>query len=407
MSEHLWVERSLGEIASFEYGAALPAGSRTGDEICVYGSNGEVGRHGSALVRGPGIVVGRKGTVGALTWSDDDFWPIDTTYFVSAEPTADLRWLFWILSTLGLSRLDSSTGVPGLNRNDAYAIQVRVPPLDEQRRITKILDTLDDQIRVSAEILTTLAAAREGLVADLTSKGVEKAATLRDRVPHQVFRDSAVGLIPAKWDVAPLASRRSASRPYLKTGPFGSSLKQEHWVDDGVPVVTIGSLGAGTFIESELLHVSEKTAKILSAYALSPGDIVFSRVADVGRSAVATEKERGWIMSSNMMWISLDPMLVDPQFVQINIGANPSVRRQIRRYVNSAGRDVANARVMNLLQFPWPPIEEQRTIVEIVADFDQQVAAERRCLEKLRAVKRGLMADLLTGRVRVPVEAVS
>lgn len=405
MTKRSWAERSLREIASLEYGAALPAGSRTGGEIPVYGSNGEVGRHDSALIRGPGIVVGRKGTVGALTWSDGDFWPIDTTYFVRAEPAADLRWLFWALSTLGLNHLDTSTGVPGLNRNDAYDLRVRVPPIDEQRRIAKMLDTLDDQIRISEQILTALNATREGLVADLTSKGVGKVVGGRDRYACRQV-ESTIGPVPANWDVAPLASRRSASRPYLKTGPFGSSLKQEHWVDDGVPVVTIGSLGAGTFIESELLHVSEKTAGILSAYALCPGDIVFSRVADVGRSAVVTDEERGWIMSSNMMWISLDPTLADPRFVQFNIAGNPSVRRQIRRYVNSAGRDVANARVMNLLHFPWPPIHEQRAIVEVVVDFDQQVSAERRRLEKLRVIERGLTTDLLTGRTHVPEESV-
>jgi type I restriction enzyme S subunit len=168
-----------------------------------------------------------------------------------------------------------------------------------------------------------------------------------------------------------------------------------------VPVVTIGSLGEGQFIRSELLHVSETTARLLSAYSLLPGDIVFSRVADVGRSVVVTEAERGWIMSSNMMWISLDQRIVDSDYVQANIAASRVVRAQMRRLVNAAGRDVANAAVMNALLLPWAPFDEQRCIVSALRNVAGRLNSERVTLGKLGLLRQGLVTDLLTGRVRV------
>jgi len=122
---------------------------------------------------------------------------------------------------------------------------------------------------------------------------------------------------------------------------------------------------------------------------------------------VVGDSERGWIMSSNMMWISLDQKRADPDFVRANIATNPNLRRQIRRYVNSAGRDVANAQIMNLLQFPWPSIEEQKAIVARIAAATEEVAAQQADAAKLRILKQGLIADLLTGRVRVPAEIAS
>jgi type I restriction enzyme S subunit len=93
------------------------------------------------LTNGPTIIVGRKGSVGQVQFSPKGCWPIDTTYFVDASCTdQDLRWLYHTLKALDLARLNKATGVPGLNRNDAYERPVVVPPLEHQRRIAKILD---------------------------------------------------------------------------------------------------------------------------------------------------------------------------------------------------------------------------------------------------------------------------
>ena len=75
-----WKVVRMEDIFSLEYGRGLTEKDRERGNYPVYGSNGIVGFHSKYLVRGPGIIVGRKGTIGAATWSDKDFWPIDTTY---------------------------------------------------------------------------------------------------------------------------------------------------------------------------------------------------------------------------------------------------------------------------------------------------------------------------------------
>jgi type I restriction enzyme S subunit len=115
-----------------------------------------------------------------------------------------------------------------------------------------------------------------------------------------------------------------------------------------------------------------------------------------------TEAERGWIMSSNMMWISVDQRKADPQYVQLNISSNAIVRRQIQGLVNSAGREVANAAVMNSLRLPWAPINEQKRILLVLHATDSHLHGEQVTVKKLYLLKSGVMNDLLTGRVRVP-----
>ena len=141
----IWIPAKLGDLLTLEYGKSLPRSSR--DEsgaVPVAGSNGSDGNHSVALVKGPGIVVGRKGSAGKVTWFDAGFWPIDTTYFVEHDPTVtDLRWLYYLLQSMDLTRLNKTTGVPGLNRNDAYAQSCWIPPLSEQQKIVELLDESD------------------------------------------------------------------------------------------------------------------------------------------------------------------------------------------------------------------------------------------------------------------------
>ncbi|MDW3180016.1 MAG: restriction endonuclease subunit S [Acidimicrobiia bacterium] len=140
-----WPEVSLGEIVELKYGKSLPKAKRTGSGFGVYGSNGEVGRHELALTSGPTIVVGRKGSHGAVNFSSDSCWPIDTTYFVDHScTTADLDWLKYRLKGLRLDELNQAAAVPGLNREDAYRRKLMLPPIEEQRRIATLLDAADE-----------------------------------------------------------------------------------------------------------------------------------------------------------------------------------------------------------------------------------------------------------------------
>lgn len=301
-----------------------------------------------------------------------------------------------------MERLASGTTFLEISKADFSRIRTLRPKPAEQAGIAVVLDMMDEAIAKTEAVIAKLKQVRAGLLHDLLTRGLDKHGQFRDPIAHpEQFKDSPLGRIPNKWDVGPFREFACPDRPYLKTGPFGSSLKQEHWVPEGVPVVTIGSLGEGEFIQSELLHISKETARSLSAYALIPGDIVFSRVADVGRSVVVSEAESGWIMSSNMMWISLDRDEVEPAYLQLNLATNAAVRTQISRLVNAGGRDVANAAVMNSLILPWAPIEEQRSIMVTIRSLESRIDSEEAEQHKSHLLRQGLMSDLLTGRVRV------
>lgn len=137
-----WQTKKLREVLSLEYGKGLTEKVRVNGSVPVYGSNGAVGTHNTMLVHGPGIVVGRKGSIGEVVWSDSDFWPIDTTYYIQLLQNDKLRYIYYLLQTLKLKSLNKASGVPGLNREDVYKITVSLPSLDVQKQIVEKLDAI-------------------------------------------------------------------------------------------------------------------------------------------------------------------------------------------------------------------------------------------------------------------------
>ena len=124
-----WEVKLLGELVELAYGKALRSADRKSGPIPVYGSNGRVGWHDEKMVRGPGIVVGRKGNPGVVTWVHDDFFPIDTTFYVvPRDATRDSSlFLLFALIAQDLPALSADSAVPGLNRNLAYMNRLLLP----------------------------------------------------------------------------------------------------------------------------------------------------------------------------------------------------------------------------------------------------------------------------------------
>ena len=123
-----WFKQPVEAYLHLAYGKSLPATAREAGEIPVYGSGGVGGYHNQALVSGPGIIVGRKGSVGALYWEQGDFFPIDTVFYVKPKDGYSLPFLWEMLRTFPLSEMNADGAVPGLNRSHALQLEFPCPP---------------------------------------------------------------------------------------------------------------------------------------------------------------------------------------------------------------------------------------------------------------------------------------
>lgn len=198
-----WEVGRLKWNVSFEYGESLAAGDRNNGSIPVFGSNGIAGFHDTAITKSPCIIIGRKGSFGKVNWSNVCCFPIDTTYFIDESKTRhDLRWLFFLLPNLGLDLFSRDTGVPGLNRDDAYQNKVPIPPREEQTAIVNFLNektaNIDSLIASKQKLIELLKEERTAIINQAVTRGID---------PNVKLKPSGIdwlGDIPEHWEVKKL-----------------------------------------------------------------------------------------------------------------------------------------------------------------------------------------------------------
>lgn len=169
-AEEGWEEGVLGDLLEFNYGKALKNSDRKKGLFPVYGSSGIVGYHDNWHVEGPGIITGRKGTLGVINYSYQNFFPIDTTYFITSKSESEgLYFEYLLLQSVNLSEMNSDSAVPGLNRNLAHSIQVMIPPKERIKDFNNLTKPLFMKLKINQAQIKTLEQQRDILLPKLMS----------------------------------------------------------------------------------------------------------------------------------------------------------------------------------------------------------------------------------------------
>ena len=144
----------LKDRVEFAYGFSVRVNDEQSGEYPVFGSNGITGYIDSYKVEGPGVIIGRKGSVGAIRFSYEHFTPTDTAYclLIKDKTKDDIKFWYYYLQLLGLEKLNTHSSVPGLSREIAYFVNIKSPDISEQQKIAAVLSALDAKIELNQRI---------------------------------------------------------------------------------------------------------------------------------------------------------------------------------------------------------------------------------------------------------------
>jgi len=365
-------------LFTLEYGKGLSEKERVAGPYPVMGSNGVVGYHNEAAVKGPGIVVGRKGSIGAVTWVDSDFWPIDTTYYVKIRRhDVSLKWLFYELAYLNPAKFRLADVVPGLKRELVHSVKVHLPLLPEQEKIAEILSVVDSAVELVDKVIAKTERLKKGLMQTLLTKGIG----------HKEYKDTPIGKTPKDWGVQELGDESIADIVAGQSPPSSTYNKENR----GLPFLQ-GKMEFGEMFPSpttycfEPIKIAEKNDVLLSVRA-PVGDVnIAPSECCIGRGLVAI---RAKVDKLNHLFLFYYLKLEGKRFEALSTG---STFKAIR------------IREIEKFSIPLPSIDEQQRIAEIFSEVDKKLELERREKAKLERVRRGLMDLLLTGKVRVKVD---
>ncbi|MGV3344468.1 restriction endonuclease subunit S [Enterobacteriaceae bacterium LUAb1] len=162
-----WDISTIGKIAPLQRGFDLPSSARKEGIYPVVYSNGIINYHNSFQVKGPGVITGRSGTIGKVHYVTDDYWPHNTSLWVTKFNNANVKFIYYLYTHIGFERFSSGSGVPTLNRNDAHDYWVLVPPMEEQTAIAAILSDMDKDIQTLQQRLDKTRQLKQGMMQEL------------------------------------------------------------------------------------------------------------------------------------------------------------------------------------------------------------------------------------------------
>lgn len=278
-----WEEKRLGEIAPFKYGKAKTAGKRILGEFDVFSSAGICGKSNTYLAK-CGIVVGRKGSVGTVYYSNKPFFCIDTAFYIDDVNTQySMKFLYYYMKLLHLERYNNDAAVPGLNRDLAEKLKILCPDLPTQERIADILSAYDDLIEANNRRIELLEQAAQELY---------KEWFVRFRFPGHEKAKFENGL-PEGWELKTIGDIAHVKSGY--------AFKSDWWIDKGVPVIKIKDIQDNTIDFSDLSHVSMEHAEIAKQFYVVEGDLLIAMTgATIGKLALVPYSERQMIVNQRV-----------------------------------------------------------------------------------------------------------
>ena len=284
-----WEEKRLGEVAPFNYGKSKVSENRDNGQYKVFSSAGFCG-YSNETIANYGIIIGRKGSAGSLFYSKSPFFSIDTTFYVDkvAEST-DIKFIYYYLQILNLKIYNNDAAVPGLNRNLAHNLKVKLPPLPTQQKMANILSTYDDLIENNNRRIELLVKAAQDLY---------KEWFVRFRFPNYKQTKFDNGL-PQGWEVVKIGdivNITSSKRVYLSD-----------YVESGIPFYRskeVIQLSKGQAITEQLYISEEKYFEFRDKYGVpQKNDILLTSVGTIGIPMLVSNSELFYFKDGNLTWI--------------------------------------------------------------------------------------------------------
>lgn len=385
--------KPLGDVVTFQRGYDITKKEQTPGPYPVISSGGVASSHAEFRDEGPGVVIGRKGSLGGVYWSEGPYWPHDTTLWVREFKGNDPRYIYYFLQTLDLERFDAGASNPTLNRNHLHLLEVAVLPRKLQTAVADVLrmfDRLIENNRQRIEILEQMA------------RLIYREWFVHFRFPgHEdvEFVDSDLGPIPEEWAVE--ITSDLITRGILEIGD-GYRAKNSEFAGTEFAFVRVKNVREGYLDLTDVDYLPEPYGERVGGKRARPGDCVISMKGTVGRMAFVGERTPPLIYSPQVSyWRSLQPELISSEYLRLWMQSPVFVEQCARVKGATDMADYVNLRDQRAMRLAVPPSTVHAAFVESVSPLLSLSANLRSQIEILEKARDLLLPRLIAGELDV------
>ena len=376
MVNHLgnWKNGELGDFVTLKRGFDLPQQKREDGQVPIFSSSGITGTHSTAMVKAPGVITGRYGTIGEVFYAAKDFWPLNTTLFVEDFHGNDAKFIYYFLKTLEWSKFTSASAVPGINRNTVHKEIVSLPDIETQRRIASTLSMFDEKIKINTEINDNLEQQlRTIFKAEFTDNPELENIT---QIPlSELCHVVTKGTTPT-----------TLGKPFVESGI--NFIKAESILDDH------------SIDKSKFAFIDEETNALLKRSIIHAGDVVFTIAGTLGRFALIDENVLPANTNQAVAIIRADVEKVLPEYIYtcfIGEWHTDYYAKRVQQAVQ------ANLSLTTIKSLPIPLLDEAKMseYLSLILPLIKAIKTNEAQNEKLAALRDNLLPKLMSGEIDV------
>ena len=395
-----WLRTTLGEVITLQRGFDLPKSKRIDGPFPVIASTGPVGTHEEAKVKGPGVVIGRSGSLGGGQYIESSFWPLNTTLWVKDFKGNDHRFCYYLLRSLDLAQFNVGSGVPTLNRNHVHPLPVFLPPLPEQRAIARVLGTLDDKIELNRRMNETLEEMARALFkswfvdfepvrAKMEGRDTGLPPDIADLFPDSLV-PSELGEIPEGWEVKALGElctlRAGSAFPRTSQGRRIGKYPFAKVSDMNLPTNSICMLDAANWVADDDLAQ-------LKAKPFPHDTTVFAKIGEAIKRNRLRLLVRPTLIDNNMMGAIPNVNVVEPLIFHYALS-----KFDFAEIAGGTALPYLTANTLYALTLPVPPLSEQMVMAHTLRSLSARSISNSNESHTLAAQRDALLPRLVSGK---------
>lgn len=345
-------------------------------------SNGEYLVDGKNIYMTTGGVASIKFFDGRASYSTDTY---------SFKTNVDTQYIYYVIFN-NIDKINkqyfSGSGLKHLQKNDFKNSLILLPPIKEQQKIAEILGAVDDNINKTQEVIEKTEKLKCGLMQEFFTRGIG----------HTKFKETDIGQIPEEWSISNTDDLLIDQKGAIKIGPFGSQLKSTFFVTDGYKVYGQENVFRNDFSVGNHF-INEERFNLLKSCELHEGDFLISMMGTIGKCAIVPAGIETGIMDSHLLRLKIDEKKFDKIFI-LHFFTSSNLQKQIKSLAVGGIMAGLSSKVIKRLLYPTPTLSEQKEIANIISEIDEKISVNKKLKEKLILLKKGLMQDLLSGKVR-------
>jgi len=375
-----WRTRTIAQVAPLQRGFDLPSNRLQDGIVPVVYSNGIKNHHSKSMVKGPGVVTGRSGTLGAIHYIEQDYWPHNTALWVTKFNRNYPLFVYYLFKSIGFNRFASGSGVPTLNRNDAHSFSVGLPSNPaEQEAIAEALSDADAYIESLEQLIAKKRLIKQGVMQELLSG--------KSRVPEFSMSE--------KWISQELQSFSAFITKGSTPTTYGFS-----WQNSGILFLRSECVSPKGLDLSQSMYISEEAHASLHRSWIRNGDILMTITGNVGRVVLLQDLDEA-NMNQHIARIRINSEEVNSDFIYYML-SQASYRAMYNSITTGQAYPQISLKQVRETVVTIPSSRsEQDAIATVLLDLDSEIQLLEKKLSKVRLVKTGMMQELLTGRIRL------